>query len=224
MQRLLLVVILTFSIHVKSAEEKPSKDLNVKVQDLIIEGDRKNAIKLISDQIEIENENAQLSDLLSRVSHMFFTEEANKLYQLGFADYFKNIDQAIDSLEKAAKLEADNFSILTQLTLLYMRKRQCSKAGETIKNMKLANPKEKNIKVLELQYFSCTKEYQNLDKYISQSNLSDELRAEFAIHYSLVRVKSAFFNNNLELAEQLLDNHQAVDQNFPEFYYWKWKL
>ena len=54
MQRLLLVVILTFSIHVKSAEEKPSKDLNVKVQDLIIEGDRKNAIKLISDQIEIE--------------------------------------------------------------------------------------------------------------------------------------------------------------------------
>ncbi len=205
------------------ADEKLENEL----EKLILNKERIKAIKILHEELEKEGlsdeKRANVEGQLRRIETIFFTDDAQKDYQIGLSQFFNDTSLAKSHLEKAFSSEPNNFELVIANILVNLRLRNCSEAKKIFDSFQPSWPASGKRQLIELQLKACRGDY-NLFSENEKEGLSSTDRSQFNLHFTILRVKSAIANKNYDIALELIKNGKSLDTDFPETTYWEWYI
>ncbi|MFM6926858.1 MAG: tetratricopeptide repeat protein [Bdellovibrio sp.] len=200
------------------------KDIIEKAYNLSLQRDRQQALNILTSAIIRETRpqaQGELKKAALDVSHVFFSDKAQQLFETSASLRKTDLTQAIAKLNEAQRIEPDNISIVIEISRLLIAKGDCSGAQELLtkfikliafdEELKLTNAQ---AQVCQSQWYEYLKIYD--PKEVAKSTLQKFWLANEVEHQ--VKVK-----NTLK-AQESLGILKKLDSKYPEVAYWSWKV
>lgn len=201
------------------------QDIITKAQNLSLQRDRLQATQILIRAAEKEKVGGKahksLLASLEQLSTMFYSEKAQREYELAESLLGGKDELAISKYQAAMGLEEGNLTILVGLAAVLIKNADCAKAGGIIETAKTFNPFSQDLRVLQIKNQIC------LDTNKPDlAKIKDE--ATFlepgSLWLSEARFLLAYWSGEEERAKIFLKEFGHKDAKYPEFYYWKWKV
>lgn len=201
-------------------------DVVEKAYNLSLQKERSQAILLLVNSIKKESKKnpkavKDLSKALEQISSIFYSDKAQQLFELGISLRLSDPGLAAQKINDAIKLEPDNLSNNLAQMRLQIAGGDCGGALGAAKKTKEINPFSEEIDLIISQAAVCAGQfetYQQLKTYI------DDKKSPLARHWMSVELEYLFKNGLFPRGLELVSGIQKTEPQYPEPYYWQWKL
>ena len=218
-------VALFFVSSAGSAKVETYQDIIEKAYNLSLQKDRTQATNLLVSAAKKETKKGSppkdLLAALEEVNNVFYSDKAQQLYELALSLRMTDPNLATQKLNEAARLEPENQQIALEQLRLQMAGGDCGSALKEAKKWAEKNPYSEEIKLVMAQTTLCSgqiSEFQQLRAVVDVKKTGLEV---FWMSLDLEHAdRTGVFAKGYDLSQQF----QKIDTNFPEFYYWRWKL
>jgi len=225
MIRILILFLFTLSnqsphqAFANQALNKEKASLLNEVNALVIKKNRLKATNLINKRLEDKTLNKEkkknLIKVLGKISNIFLTEHSQKQYERAKSFLKTDIKQAHNLLLNALSEEKNNIILLKALIYTSIKQAQCSQAQGFVTSGESINPYDEELKVLKIKTLSCSKKFLK-----EEFGLSDFEKPEWIIEFA----KHDLINKDLVGAKVTLEKIVKLFPEYPETYYWLYKL
>ncbi|ASD65329.1 tetratricopeptide repeat protein [Bdellovibrio bacteriovorus] len=208
----------------KLPKSETYKDIIEKAYNLSLQRDRTQALNILSAAIQRETRPqavAELKKTVSEVSNIFFSDKSQQLYETGVSLRKADVNQALDKVSEAARIEPDNFPIVIEMARLMIAKGDCKAGLETVRKQLLVVPFDEDLKLTQAQALACQTKWPEYQKVYDTVAVKKSPLQKY--WYALEVQKFLDLNNPLKTQESLALLKKA-DEKYPESYYWQWKV
>ena len=215
---------LSFAQMQKQNPKETYKDIINKAYNLSLQKDRPQAISMLLGALkrEAKKSNAQkeLVQALDQITKVFISDKAQQQYELGLSLKFSDPNLAMNKMTEAARLEPENSSIEMAIAHQQMMLGDCDGANaKVVKNKDLAQYLE-DWRLISSQIAVCEN---NFETYVSLKQNGDS-KGPYAIYWLVLESEYLFKNNQAAKAKEIGASVIKLDAQFPEAYYWEWKI
>lgn len=211
------------SFQAQAANKETYKDIIDKAYNLSLQKDRSQAVSLLLGTLKKETKKAgqkELVQALEQISQVFISDKAQQQYELGFSLKWSDPQAALNKLIEASRLEPENASIDMAIVQQQMMLGDCDgAASRSSKYRELANYLE-TWKLILSQTSLCEGKF---EEYLSSKTNAD-LKGPLAIYWLSLEIEYQFKSSQWQKAKEAAGNLTKIDPDFPESYYWHWKL
>ncbi len=211
-------------IEPKSGQSETYRNLIEKAQNLSLQHDRLQASQILTRAIAKEPKNSQVYKELTRsleeLMSTFYTERAQSVFVSAESNLPLKPREAIEGFTEALRLEDGNLTILKALARTQLVLAECDKSDVFVKSAEAVDLYSPEVQLLRLQALDCLK----------SPLLTDKL---FPLDFTLavlepwvhgMQMRDLLRRDEAKKAKTLLDEWASADAEYPEVYYWKWKL
>jgi predicted Zn-dependent protease len=189
-------------------------------QGLALKKNRKEACATLQEALTntpapAKSSRTKLSEALSQISKVFFTDKGQKAYESGQSMMFDNPDMALVQFRDALTLEDGNIAVLASIAKIQLMKQDCEGARATIEKARLINPVAAEPAVLELRTLVCEKRFEGLREKARQLPALDKWEEQY-VQYILAQ--DALHNETPKKAFEALNKIVEEQPQFPESY------
>lgn len=200
------------------------KDIIEKAYNLSLQRDRQQALNILTAAIARETRpqaQGELKKAALDVSHIFFIDKAQQLFETAVSLRKNDVAQAIGKLNEAQRIEPDNVAIMIELSRLLMAKGDCSGAVDLVtKSLKFITFDEE-LRLTYAQAQVCQNQWLDYLKLYDPKEIAKSPLQKFWLALEVEHL--AKVKNTLK-AQEILSNLKKVDSKYPEVSYWSWKL
>lgn len=208
----------------KLSKSETYKDIIEKAYNLSLQRDRTQALNILSSAIRKENRPQAVSELkktVKEVSNIFFSDKSQQLFETGVSLRRTDLNQSLDKVSEAARIEPDNFQIVIEMARLMIAKGDCKAGLETVKKQLSVVPFDEDLKLTQAQALACQSKWSEYQVVYDSVAVKKSPLQEY--WYSL-EVQKFLDQNNLQKTHESLSLLKKSDDKFPESYYWQWKV
>jgi len=226
-----VVSALFFSCFANANQKESYKELISKSQNLSLQHDRLQACQILIRALQKESKNStpyrELKASLEDLSSVFYTDQAQAIYSQGEALVDTKAREAIDKFQEALKLEEGNMSIIKALARAQLKVDDCGAAAATLKMAESYDSIEGEYQLLRLQSLKCQKDYDAIMEVFNPKDGEVSRNADFdgvERFTKVFLVDEAYRKKDMKKAHQILSDWEAQAADYPEVYFWRWKL
>lgn len=228
MLRAVLVTALSFSSfqalsQVKNSRSETYKDIIEKAYNLSLQKDRAQALNILAASIQKETRPQAVTELkraVDEISHIFFSDKAQQLFESGISLRRNDLSQSFDKLSEASRIEPDNFLIVYELARVMIARGDCKNAQELIqKHMQLIKFDE-GLKLTSAQALACQGKWTEMQKLYDPQAIK---RSPMAKYWQVLEVEKNISSKNVAKIQESLTNLKKTDEKYPELFYWLWR-
>lgn len=200
------------------------KDLIDKAYNLSLQQDRPQAISILVTAMKRESRKAQppkeLTQALEDISTMFYSDKAQQLFETGLSLKASDPALAVSKFNEALRLEPENLSIQTETIRLQIYSNDCAGAQKLIKKIQEINPFNDTIRLHAYQSAICLGAYDQAD----QPTQIENKKSQNYCFYGAAEIERAYKKAEFNKALDRLTALEAACKQYPELYYWRWKI
>lgn len=209
----------------KSKKAETSKDIIEKAYNLSLQKDRAQAINVlvgaIKQETALRGSTAELSKALQQVSYLFYSDRAQQIYELALSLRRTDPSQAIQKMNEALRIESENLTLFNELQRMLLIKGDCSSALDNIAKVRVQNPFDEVLILLQAQSQACLG---NWEEYKKTRELIDLKRNPQAKYWLTLDIEHVHLEKKHAKAKELMASLEKIDSRYPELLYWQWKL
>lgn len=192
----------------------------------LLQKKRTSALELLAKQIEKESpkqkENIkELTQLYERAAFLFFSDKAQELYESALSVKSAEAEVSLMKLNEAFKLEPDNLKIDLQIRRIKLANGDCEPAASLFSSNRVSVKLIESVRLLYLQGVICKGD---LADYWQQLNGSDFKNSSLQKFWLTLQLEAYYRAKRYDKSEMVFENIKSKDVNFPESYYWLWKI
>lgn len=205
-----------------SAQETHSNQALKSPKELILAGQRKEAIEALYRQKVKPAEQKKVRQEAERYSTLFLTEQGQKAFELGESMSESNPELALTKFDEALTTEGENIQILRAIGQIYLKQQNC-RAAEKLADRGLAiHSKSAIARILKLEALDCQASGEALSEQLKLVASDEELKSQVVVQIFLARdqIKKGSLEAGLKSLRELTQQKSV----FPEAWYWRWKL
>ncbi|WP_374076601.1 tetratricopeptide repeat protein [Bdellovibrio bacteriovorus] len=208
----------------KNGKSETYKDIIEKAYNLSLQRDRQQALNILSSAIQRETRPqavAELKKTVSEVSNIFFSDKAQQLFETGVSLRKTDLNQALDKVTEASRIEPDNFSIVSEMARLMIAKGDCKAAQETVQKQLAIVSFDEDLKLSLAQALACQ------GKWVEYQKIADSVvikRSPQQKFWWALEMDKFIGAKNLTKAQEALGSLKKSDEKYPESFYWIWKF
>lgn len=201
------------------------RDIIDKAQALSLQKERSHALQLLSSSIVRESKKGpaprELVAALEEIAFLFLSDKAQQQYELALSLRPNEPQLALQRLNDAAKLEPDNVQIQLEQFRLGAILGNCGEAASSIQKLQMALPSLEALKLAAAQAFLCQGQFQGASEIRAGIDLK---KNPLALFWQVFDAELLFRQSKLDKAQDVLVNLQKASPQFPETYYWQWRV
>jgi tetratricopeptide (TPR) repeat protein len=209
----------------KRVQMENHKDLIAKARNLTLQRDRLQASQVLQRGLRNEAKSSvahkEMARALEDLSGVFYTEKGQTLFSLAESAVDSRPREAIENYQAALRAEDGNVSILKAMARAHLLVGECEKADTIAKQAQSMNPVSPEIRLLRLQASDCAG---NAEALSSLLNATDVDMAAVEKFIKGPQMKDLLRRKDLKKARSLLISWEASSPDYPEVFYWKWKM
>lgn len=229
MIRAVLVTALSFSNVVVLAQGKMSrsetyKDIIEKAYNLSLQKDRQQALNILISALQKESRPpavAEIKKAVDEISHIFFSDKAQQLYESGVSLRKTDLPRSIDKLLEASRIEPDNVAIVAELARVMIARNDCKNAQEVVQKQLRVVKFDEELKLTLAQAYACQGKWVEYQKIFESSAAK---KSPFAKYWMALEVEKNLSSKSLSKAQESITNLIKLDEKYPEAFYWLWRL
>lgn len=204
-----------------SQKKETYVDIIEKAQNLSLQKDRNQAVNLLINSYKKENKKAQpeIYEAIETIARFFYTDKSQQLYELALPSKTQDLKYNLSKLNEALKLEPDNLLLLEAAVTLDLSNSDCSSGLAKAKKLYEGNPVSESIQLLLAQSYLCSGMFKDYGVLINTDKKSN-----YAVFWQVLEVEFQFKTGQLLKAKELATQITKQFENFPESYYWLWKV
>ncbi len=223
------IVLFSFCIVSLAASKKEdtaqSKEIVEIAQNLILQKDRDQAIRLLTKALQSEKSKtmqAEIRTILKDIGSLFLYDKAQQEYESSIN--FKKTDPTkwLASVEKAQKIEPDNTLIMMEQVRSWLNKKNLEKAKEAWDESRARNPYDKNVIVTSA--FLALVSGDSKEIHNAKAKLKDLQLPNFSQIANYVDFLEKVANGNRDKAFAGLPAVKKEDPQNPQILYWENRL
>lgn len=204
-----------------SRSKENAQDIIEKAQTLVLQKDRRQAILLLSGAIERElksgSSTKNMLQALQEISSTFLSEKAQQIFELAISLKSSDMKLSMQKINESLQMEPGNELIVVEKCRMLIALGNCSDCFNLAKSAVANNPYFEPLLLVGRQAEVCEKKPNQVFRPIPKSN-------KFELHWIIAEVESRMNTPSPAQIEMLLNKAAAIDRQFPETAYWKWKL
>ncbi|WP_373998609.1 tetratricopeptide repeat protein [Bdellovibrio bacteriovorus] len=207
----------------KNGKSETYKDIIEKAYNLSLQRDRQQALNILATAIQRETRPQAISELkktTSEVANVFFSDKAQQLFENGVSLRKTDLNQALDKVTEAARIEPDNFSIINEQARLLIAKGDCKNAQENVQKQLKVVSFDEELKLSLAQALICQNRWLDYQKVADTVVIKRSPQQKF---WQALEVEKSLGQKSLTKAQDALANLKKSDEKYPELYYWNWK-
>lgn len=201
------------------------RDLITKARNLILQRDRAQASQVLQLALKRETRGSgphrELVRTLDELMGMFLTEKGQHLFSLADAAVETKPREAIESYQAALRAEDGNTAVLVALARAYLLVGECDRADPMVKQAERVHPFSVEIRLLRLQVAECRNHPEQTAELLA---LTDVDLAPVETFVRGLQIKDVLRRNEVKKARTLLQSWEQAHPDYPEVFYWKWKM
>ncbi|KHD88591.1 MAG: hypothetical protein OM95_08815 [Bdellovibrio sp. ArHS] len=228
MKRAALVAALSFLAlpafaQTKNGKSETYKDIIEKAYNLSLQRDRQQALNILATAIQREARPQAISELkktTAEVANVFFSDKAQQLFETGVSLRKTDLNQALDKVNEAARIEPDNFSIVNEQARLLIAKGDCKSAQENVQKQLKTVTFDEELKLSLAQALVCQGRWLEYQKIVDSVFIKKSPLQKF---WQVLEVEKTLSQKSLTKAQEALAGLKKSDEKYPELFYWTWK-
>ncbi len=217
---LFLLAILSLCLALPS-EQSNYKEIIARAQQLSLQQARSEAQQMLLTGIQKEKDlkgRAALITTLKKLSEIFYTDKAQKLYEQGNVLIRQKPAEAMKAFKAVLEIEPKNTKVLTTLGRTYLLLGQCKDSLETSHVLDGLNPFNNENFLLQIQARTCLQDFESLEKDIEEKDVREPA---IGLHLNLALAQMHYFKGELGESFKYLQRAEKISEAFPENYYWE---
>ncbi len=227
--RAVLVAALSFSSVVVFAQGKMSrsetyKDIIEKAYNLSLQKDRPQALNILMSAHQKETRPQAISEIkkaVDEISHIFFSDKAQQLYESGVSLRKNELPQSFDKLVEASRIEPDNFAIVSELARVMIARNDCKNAQEIVQKQLQLVKFDDELKLTLAQSYACQGKWAEYQKLYEALPTKKNGLAKF---WLALEVEKSMSSKSLTKAQENIAALKKTDEKYPEAAYWQWRF
>lgn len=209
---------------VKTSRSETYKDIIEKAYNLSLQKDRQQALNILANAIQKESRPqavAELKKTASEIANIFLSDKAQQAFEIGVSLRKTDLNQAIDKLTEALRIENDNFMIVNELARLWIAKGDCKGAQDAVQRQLNLIRFDEDLKLTLSQALVCQKRWSDYQKVAESIGFKKSPQYKFWLPLEIERHLAAKSPNK---AQEALATLRKLDEKYPETSYWTWKV
>ncbi|MBL7544569.1 MAG: hypothetical protein JNL11_12200 [Bdellovibrionaceae bacterium] len=211
----------------KKEEAAQSKEIIEIAQNLILQKDRDQAIRILfKAQLAEKNKSAaiEIRNILKDLGSLFLFDKAQQEYESSINFKKTDVSKSISAVERAQKIEPDNTLIMIEIVRNHLNKKNVDKAKEALEEFRAKNPFDKNVVFASIFLSLANVNVESKDFTQSKTRLKDLQLPNYPIINAYVDFLEKFSSGNKEKAFAALALIKNVDAQNPQIAYWEKRL
>lgn len=206
----------------KKDESAQSREIIEIAQNLVLQKDRDQAIRLLSKALLTEkNKNvlAEIRTILKDIGGLFLFDKSQQEYESSIS--FKKTDPSkwFAAVERAQKIEPDNTLIMIELIRNQINKKNLSRAKEILEEFRSKNAFDKNVILASI--FLSLAGNDGKDNSILKARVKDLQLSNYAAINSYIELLERVLSGNKEKALLAVAAVKKEDSLNPQILYWE---
>jgi hypothetical protein len=201
------------------------QDLIEKAQNLSLQRDRLQATQILVRALEREKRGSKayraLLQSLDQLAGLFYTEKAQKEFELAESLVFTKEDLAIARYQSAIAMEEGHLPTLIALAQAQLRSNECNAAATNLSKAEKVNPYNPETSLLMIRALLCLDKKEEALQLLNLKSAEIESLGIWALD---IRIQLYDALAQPEKARTYLKEALAKDAKYPELHYWRWKL
>lgn len=214
-----------FALAKAAPEAESYLDLIEKAQNLILQKDRQQAINVLLAGLKQDPKNKvatiELKKKVEELGSLFLSDKAQQLYETSLSFKRKDLQQALQKINDALRVEPDNVQIMTESARLLIVKGDCNAALDQILKTYKKNTYDEQIVLTMAQVHLCLAA---MDQYFSIRANEDPKKITENIDWMNLEIQRFIFEKDKVKAKDLFVRLQKRDSKNPQLLYWQWKI
>jgi uncharacterized protein HemY len=132
-----------------------------------------------------------------------------------------DLNQALDKVTEALRIEPDNFSIVSEVARLYIAKGDCKSAQEIVQKHSRFVGNDEELKLSLAQAYACQQKWAEYQKLVDPPMIKKSIYQKFWLVLEIERNVSI---KNYVKAQENWVLLNKTDEKYPETSFWSWKL
>lgn len=199
------------------------KDVMEKAFNLSLQRDRTQAVSILLGALKRESKKGrtpkELQNALSQVSHIFYSEKAQQMYELALSFQASDPAMALGKLQEAARLEPENMSIELSIARVQIMTNDCDTAARTISRNKEQIAYLEEAQLVQAQAAVCQGQFES---YLTLKP-KDAKKSTLQIFWVSLDAEYQFKIGAFAKVKEIVLTLQTLEATFPEASYWDWK-
>lgn len=199
------------------------KDVMEKAFNLSLQRDRTQAVSILLGALKRESKKGrtpkELQAALAQVSHIFYSEKAQQMYELALSFQTSDPATALSKLQEAGRLEPENLSIELSIARLQILLNDCDAAAKTMSRNKDQASYLEEAQLVQAQAAVCLGQFET---YLSLKP-KDTKKSPFHIFWLSLDAEYQFKSGAFAKVKDLSQQMQTLEASFTESAYWDWK-
>lgn len=200
------------------------KELAQRVEELMSERKRKEALALIRVQLSTQTKNLnELIELINQTSEIFLYEKTQQLYEQSSSLFVTDPRSAKEKINLALALEPDNLLLLDLKAWLLLVNNEYSAALETAQSIYDLNPINPEGLLLKAKAYLGLSNFEKFEEVRSSVDLKKLILSQYKLKWTVLDLESAFKRNMQDKLNDLLKEIKKDKKAGLEASYWLWK-
>lgn len=208
----------------KTSKSETYKDIIEKAYNLSLQRDRQQALNILSNAVQKETRPqaiAELKKTASEVSNVFFSDKAQQQFEIGVSLRKTDLNQSLDKLTEASRIEADNFAIANEMARLMIAKGDCKGAQDIVQRQLSLVRFDEELKLSLAQAQVCQKRWVDFQKTADSVAIKKSAQQKFWLP---LEIDKHLAGKSFSKAQEALAILKKLDDKYPEVSYWAWKI
>lgn len=208
----------------KNGKSETYKDIIEKAYNLSLQRDRQQALNILSNAVQKETRPqaiAELKKTASEVANVFFSDKAQQQFEIGVSLRKTDLNQSLDKLTEASRIENDNFSIANEMARLMIAKGECKNAQDIVQRQLGLVRFDEELKLSLAQAQVCQKRWVDYQKTAESVGIKKSPQYKFWLP---LEINKHLAGKSFSKAQEALATLKKLDEKYPEVSYWTWKI
>ena len=208
----------------KNGKSETYKDIIEKAYNLSLQRDRQQALNILANAVQKETRPqaiAELKKTASEVSNVFFSDKAQQQFEIGVSLRKTDLNQSLDKLTEASRIENDNFLIVNEMARLMIAKGECKNAQDIVQRQLSLIRFDEELKLSLAQAQVCQKRWVDYQKTAESVGIKKSAQQKFWLP---LEIDKHLAGKSFSKAVEALATLKKLDDKYPEVSYWMWKV
>ncbi len=168
-----------------------------------------------------DEQRMRLVSRLKNISTIFYTDNAQKVFEHGNSLYPEQLDEAAGKYNEALEMEPTNLAVVSALARAEIRGNKNAAAFKRIELGLVQNPFYESLIILKMKALDGLENFES-----SEATLHEHqgLLGKRNLQVMASQANWCLAKADLKCAEDFVRQMTEVDKNFPDAYYLRWKL
>jgi hypothetical protein len=208
----------------KLSKSETYKDIIEKAYNLSLQRDRQQSLNILISALQKETRPLHVSEIrkaINDISHVFISDKAQQAYESGISLKKTDLNQALNKLNEALRIEPDNIAIIEDIARASIAKGDCTSVTETVLKQNKLILYDEELKLILAQSYVCQSLWIEYAKLFDVTEIRKSSLQKF---WLILEVEKNIKLRNLIKAQEILLSIKKMDPKYPSYFYWSWRL